>query len=165
MGKKSTGLTHTEEKKARKKRAEADYVLDTLGQESEKKAVKPVQEYIRNQKKKEKEKKDKELSILNEKRKKPKVAAYIKHLLVFIHDEILKFGMDKSYQWGVWHDGKGVRVSIRDPYKKLHQKAFFLTFNPDYDLFACQKTVWWAEDVYDGTQEKLQEELWTPLKN
>jgi hypothetical protein len=165
MGSKSAKTVHELEKDRKKKIHEQEEILDTLGQDSDKKAVRPVQEYTRKKREEEQEKTDLELEKLTKKRRGAKIAKYIEHLLTFTHDEILKIGIPVTYEWGVWYDGKGVRVSVRDKFKKLHQKAFFLTFNPDYDLFACQKTIWWVEDVYDGVEGELETDVWTPSKN
>jgi len=148
--------TKLEAEKTRKKKiGKAVEVVDATGQESDKKAAKYVIEEGKKYQKEKKKQEDIVMEDLTNKVKGPKIATYIHTLCKQAHDMVLSIGMPKEYQWGVWFDGKGIRLKVITPDKTTYNKAFKPTNDPKYDLFACNKLFWWAEDLYDGLEGNL----------
>lgn len=162
------GHTWTEDKAYQRKLKEEEEKLDTLGQESEKSAVKPVQEEVKRIEQEEKEEEARKLETLTQLRKR-KADAYKEALQHTLHDMVLGIGMEKEWQWGVWFDGKGIMMVVVDPQKERHVRAFFLTYEPQYDLHAAMVVARWVEQVYGTYQRALfikqeNEAIWTPPK-
>jgi len=158
-----------EEEKVRKKLVDDEiYKIDQMGQESEKKAAKVVKEVAEEEDKKEKEFQAKQLEILHKVKKKDK--EYKKRLLFYLHSMIEEIDWPKEYEWGIWFDGKGVRLAVKDKNKVLHQRAFQVTNDPKYDLHACLRFAVWAEDVLDLIEDRMdrmhqQGGVWLPNGN
>lgn len=150
-----------------KKVAEIEEKIDATGQESDKKAAKYVIEEGKKHQEKQKKKEEKELDNLSIKRKAPKIESYYFTLCKTIHDLVQELQFPKTYDWGVWFDGKGIVLKIRDKYKKSHIKAFKPTHEPKYDLAACYKLAWWAEDLYDAIEGNTSTNgtIWTPTNS
>lgn len=161
MNKSHTSLTKLEEERYRKKkRAEEMEKIDVLGQESDKKAVRPIQEEVKRIQEEEKKKEADRLERLDTATR--SIKSYTHEILLSLHSMIAEVGMPRSYQWGVWFDGKGVRLCIIDKYKKKHQRAYKLYHDPVIDLRGAMILALWAEDVYDMVEGQLESPIWTP---
>ena len=159
-------LTNLEKERLHKKnKAELEEKIDLLGQESDKKAKPLIIEEQKEQEKKQKQEEAEKMEKLTDARKKLK--KYIETVMTFLHGQITNVKMPLTYKWGVWYDGKGVRVAIRDKKNKLYQRAFKVTFDPKYDLFAVDEFVVWIEDIFDRSEGyvEVKENLWTPKPN
>lgn len=162
MRKKS--LTKLEADRLRKKlAAEEEEKIEVLGQESTKKSKKWIIEEAEKSKSEEKKKEEQKLEKLDDVKK--SVLTYRQHLMFYLHDLVLEIKLPKEYFWGVWYDGKGIRLTIRDKYKKLHQRAFKICYDPKYDLNKIYEFAVWAEDVYDSVERTPQKSIWTPKTN
>lgn len=144
--------------------------VEAMGQESEKKGIKATQEVMKEKEKVEKKKEEKILTLLDETRRKN--LEYRKYLLWYLHEMVSDIEWPKAYQWGVWFDGKGVILSIRDKFGKIKKRAFKVTYIPKYDANICYRFAVWAEDVLDASEGRLAQMqksgIWTPpnhLKN
>lgn len=149
----------------KKEIGEFENKIDAMGQESEKKAKKWIVEDAKENEKKENKKKDEALNQLDSKRK--QVFAYKEYVLQYLHDLILQIRLPPIYQWGVWFDGKGVKVVVIDKFKKRHVRAFRLSYSPKYDINYCYVFAVWVEDIYDRTEGNLAVQnrpsgIWTP---
>jgi ribosomal protein S20 len=137
----------------KKTKEEAIEKLEALGQESDKKAAKWVIEEGKAYEKKSKEKETRILTQLNDARH--TVYSYKETLLRLLHEGILSINMPKTYQWGVWFDGKGIVLSIKDKYGVIHKRAFVPVHDPKYDFHMVDRYVIWAEDIYDMVEGQL----------
>ncbi len=151
--------------KRKRKQAEAEEKLDVLGQESEHKAVKWIKEESKEKEKKDKKIETDRLTILDDAKNRNKI--YRQYLCQLLHDMVLSIKMTTLYQWGVWFDGKGIRLAIQDKYNKLHVRAFIISYSPEHDLNVIARFAMWAEDIYDKAEGNLAEDhtdsgLWIP---
>ena len=137
--------------------------IDVLGQESDSKAKKWIEEDVKEQQKKQQKKDDTIMEMLDDKKNKKKVSTYKQILMQLLHDEVFKIGLPHGYEWGVWFDGKGIILAIRDEKGNSHSRAFKITNDPKYDLHAVHEFVVWAEDIYDLCRGGL-DVIWTPEK-
>lgn len=151
-----------EEKIRKKLIAEEEEKLDVMGQPDEHKAVASVTEEGKKIDQEEKARRAKELEIFTKARKTNQ--NYIRTLVFALHNLVNQIPFTKGYSWGVWFDGKGVRLTIKDKYKKVHQRAFKPSFSPRYDQRKMLEFTVWAEDVYDLAEGNLQSGIWTPPK-
>jgi len=146
--------------KRKKELKEELEIIDTIGQESDSKAVPHVIEAAKINEVKEKLKEEERLNRLDSHRLYP--MEYKEELLKYLHEMLNELSFPKKWQWGCWFDGLGVRVSVVNPSDKLFSRAFRPVYDPKFDLHACYKFTRWAEDLLDmheGTQESR---IWTP---
>ncbi len=160
-------LTTYEKQKLEKKLLHTEgEKLDAMGQESEKKAKKWIIENAKEDEKKEKKKQEDQLERLDFYRKKR--TEYQRFLLFMLHDMIKEVGLPKSYQWGVWFDGKGIRVRVIDKVGKSFQRAFYISYSPIHDTEICYQFAIWVEDIYDLAEKHLlipqKKSIWSPKK-
>jgi len=152
--------------KKKRQIAEAEERLDVLGQESDKKAKKWIIEDQKEKEKVEKKKEERKLDILDETKK--NVHSYKFYLCKFLHDLVVEIRLPETYSWGVWFDGKGIRVAVVDKFKKRKDRAFRITYEPKYDLEMCYTFAQWVEDIYDMNEGDLaiddKNKIWTPHK-
>lgn len=146
-----------QEKKKKRLLAEEGEKLSVLGQESESKAAPYIKEEVARVAKEEKKKEADRLTILTDLKKKNDL--YKKHVLFYLHNMLTDIQWPRKYQWGVWFDGKGVRLKIIAPDKKVYQRAFKLSLMPKYDLNMCYVFAVWAEDMLEITSRDY---IWTP---
>lgn len=143
-----------EEEKFRKKQIEEETEkLEVLGQRSEKKAKKYVIQEAKESEKKEKEIDDIWKGILHASRKKKD--SYKKMLMTRLYKMVEEIDWPKSYEYGVWFDGKGVVLAVKDKFRKLWKRAFKPTFDVKYDSNACFRFAMWAEDILDIAEGRL----------
>lgn len=141
------------EKLRKKMVAGEEEKLDVLGQESEKKAKKWIIEEGKKTEKKEKEIEDAWQDVLHASRKKKNT--YYKKLMFRLYSMIEEIEWPKVYEYGVWFDGKGILLAVKDKFGKLWKKAFIPSFDPKFDLNACFRFAVWAEDVLDMVEGRL----------
>lgn len=144
----------------KKKAAEIEEKIEAMGQESETKARKWVREVTKEEELKAKKIEDDKLTVLDDMRK--KYLSYKGVLMQSLHDLILRIGMPSTYEWGVWFDGKGIIVAIKDKLEIRHHRAFKITNDPKYDLNAVKEFARWIEDIYDTAEGNLKHQVWTP---
>jgi len=143
-----------EEKRLRKKLAhEEAEKLEVLGQSSEKKAKKWIIEEAKKSTEKEKKIEAATMDILWT--AKHQANAYRKMLMTRLYNMLTEIDWPKTYEYGVWFDGKGIIVAVKDKFKKVWKRAFMPTRKPKYDLAACFKFAVWAEDVLDIAEGRL----------
>jgi len=143
-----------EEEKARKKlQQKEEEKLEVLGQESDKKAKKWIIEEGKNTEKEEKEHDALWHDILHKSRKKK--IDYRKMLMTRLYKMVEEIDWPESYEYGVWFDGKGVVLAVKDKFKKLWKRAFKPIHEPKYDLNACFRFAIWAEDILDINEGRL----------
>lgn len=138
--------------KGKKASEEIEKILE-MGQESESKGKKAVAEVAKENAKAEKKKEDDFMERLSSARK--KVFEYRKFLLIYLHDMVAEIDWPKVYEWGVWFDGYGVVLAVRDKYGKIHKKAFRISYEPKYDAHACYQFAVWAEDILDQAEGRF----------
>lgn len=154
--------TKLDEERVRKKIiGEEMEKLDAMGQENEHAAAHWVKEEAKKNEKDDLEKRAKEMQILDEQKKNRTI--YRQRLLSYFHDAVAEIQFPVTYQWGVWFDGKGICIAIRDRLGGFHKRAFSVSFDPKYDLYAIYSFCVWAEDVLD-TVEQSNKKIWTPTK-
>jgi hypothetical protein len=146
-------------KKLNKKLEEELEVIEATGQESEEKARKWVKEVAKTEEKKEKEKHNKRLEYLEKQRKLPKTLNYKQSLMKFLHDLILEINLPKTFSWGVWYDGVGIRVDVADPMRNVRRRAFKISYSPEHDINACYLFSFWIEKIYNDYKGN---KLWVP---
>jgi len=61
----------------------------------------------------------------------------------------------KAYEYGVWFDGKGIVLAVKDKYKKNWKRVFVPSFDPKFDLNACFRFSMWAEDILDISEGRM----------
>lgn len=138
-------------------------LLTGMGQESEKKAVKYVQEFGKLTEKKNKKKEEDALADLDGKRKYE--LTYKEAVLRYLHEMLRELSFPKLWQWGVWYDGRGIRLTIIDKKGLKYKRAFTPSHDPKYDLHACYRFARWAEEIVDIQEGvKNTKDLWTPIK-
>lgn len=146
--------------------SEEEEKIMTIGQEDEKKAMNPIREVLKEEEKKEQKKIDTTLNKLDSLTSQFK--SYKTMLMQELHDGIERLGVPKEFTWGVWFDGKGIRVCFVSPKTKTrYERAFKPTNEPQYDLNAVREFIVWAEDTIDAVapQPQKQNGLWIPNKN
>lgn len=148
-----------DEKKRKRIIGEELEKLDVLGQESDKKAVKHVQAETKRIALEEKKKEDETLEKLDSKKK--WFETYVYMLCKELHDMVVEVGLPKSVSWGVWFDGKGIVLAIRDKKKHDYRRAFAVVQDPKYDLNACLRFAIWADEVRAKIESP---DVWTPGK-
>lgn len=153
--------------KRRKKIIEEAEKIDEMGQESESKGRKAVQEVAKETEAAEKKKEDEVLNKLDSIRKNR--YTYRVFLLNYLHEMVREIKWPTTYSWGVWFDGIGIVLGVRDKFGKLHKKAFKPSYQPKFDAHACYQFAVWAEDVLDmveGSLEipKTEGGIWLPNK-
>jgi len=134
--------------------------LEATGQESDKKAVKWVKEEQKEREKKEKEIEAVKKEILENTRKKNNL--YLNSLIKCLYGMVFELEWPKEFDFGVWHDGKGIVLAIKDKEKKIYKRAFKPSFNTEYDYNACERFTVWAEGIYSLTVQD--NGIWTPGK-
>lgn len=122
-------------KNRKKKVAEEVERIETLGQESEKKAVKWVKENTKEIQAKEKEKEAGELSRLDSKKK--NIVSYKEELAKIIYDRLAKNLWPKGYKYLVNTSPKGIGIFIKNAQGKEYGRGMLVTFMPEYDLNAA----------------------------
>jgi hypothetical protein len=160
MRKRNKPVLDSDKRKQKMKVEEEVEKIEVLGQESESKAAPFIQEELKKNFKEGKEKEARILEELHAKRKLPKVQEYIKMLLFTLHDEIQAIKPQPKTDWAVYHDGKGIVVMIQKPGEKKKIRAFRMTYEPKYDLFAASELLRWAEDIIDPDKP----DIWMPTK-
>jgi hypothetical protein len=138
--------------------------LEVLGQESEKKAKKWIIEEGKKSEKRGKEAEAAAMDILWS--HKSERYAYKRMLLNKLYSMIAEIDWPYTYEYGVWFDGKGIVVAIKDRYGKLHKRAFIPSHEPKYDLNACFRFSIWAENILDLVEGSLngKGEIWLPSR-
>lgn len=144
-----------EEKKRKKKIAEELEKIDTLGQDSEKKAVKWIKEVDKERIKEEKETESQEISSLTSKKK--QVVTYKEELARILYKRLVKNVWPKGYRFIVNVTPKGLEVHIRNQKNKWYGKGISVTFMPEYDLNAAVILVLQADNTL-AVSEKLAKE-------
>ncbi len=138
--------------------------IEAMGQESEVKGKKATQEVVKEKQQIEKKKEEIVLDTLDTLRK--RALEYRKFLLIYLHNMVLEISWPQGYKWGVWYDGKGTRLSIKNKFGKLYQRAFRISYQPKYDSHMCYVFAVWAEDVLDLSEGRLSitqnKGIWTP---
>jgi hypothetical protein len=155
-------------KNQKHKVAEEEERLDILGQSSDRKAAKWIIEDAKEKEKDAQSERADSLTKLQDKRK--QVKGYKEILMTNLYQMVDEIRWPKEYEYGVWYDGKGVILAIKDKRRKLHKRAFKPCFIPKIDFAACQKFAVWAEDVLDAIEGRLstaQSEggIWLPKKS
>lgn len=143
------------EKEKRKKKLLVEEMerLDVLGQENEHKAAKWVIEEGKRTEKEEKGKEAVRLTQLQDNRR--TIKGYKETLMTQLFTVVEKIGWPQGYEYGVWFDGKGVILAIKDKYKKLHKRAFKPTGDPKLDANASLIFAVWAEDILDTCEGNM----------
>ena len=139
---------------------EEEEKLDAMGQESESKGIKATKKIMDDFNKSEEKKKIDELNKFDMSRR--HVFTYNELLCRTLHQLILNIQMPSIYEWGVWFDGKGIILAIRDKKKVLHRRAFRPCHDPIHDRNAIKTLALWAEDLYDKCEGVLVSDIWTP---
>lgn len=137
--------------------------LEVIGGQSESKAIKALDEFSKQQEKLQKEKDAKLLDQLEHSKKKK--ITYEQKLLEVFHTMLLDVEIPKDYDWGIWFDGTGIRLTLKDRQKKLHTRAFIPSHNPEQDLKACYIYTYWLDDTIEQLDVIKTDSLWTPPKN
>ena len=146
--------TKLEEEKVRKKLIqEEEEKLDVLGQKSDKKAKKWIIEEGKNTEKKEKETDAVWQDVLHSSRKKK--TDYYTKLMFRLKGMVDEIDWPKAYEYGVWFDGKGIVLAVKDKYKKNWKRVFVPSFDPKFDLNACFRFSMWAEDILDISEGRM----------
>lgn len=146
--------------KIKKLQKEEEEKVMMMGDESEEKGIKATKEIMDDFNKKQKQKEIDELNRLDMNRR--RIFTYTDLLQHTLHELILNIRMPKEYEWGVWFDGKGIILAIRDKNKVLHKRAFRPCHDAIHDRNAIKTLALWAEDIYDKCEGKLQPGIWTP---
>ena len=151
-----------EEEKKKKLLGEHEKKIEILGQESESKAKKYVIEEAKEADKQEQKKKDEGMNVLDNYRN--QVQSYKFYLCKFLHDLIIEVRFPITYRWGVWFDGKGIRVAVVDKKGKKYKRAFRISYEPQYDINMCYQFAVWADDIYDLAEGNISQNpnIWTP---
>lgn len=144
-----------EEKKRKKKIAEEVERLETLGQESEKKAVKWVKENTKEEKKKEKEIEATDLTRLYSKKR--LFLTYKEELAKILYERLRKNIWPKGYHYVVTTSPKGIAVFIKNPQNKWYSRGISLSYIPEYDLNAAVVLVIQADNTL-AVSEKIAKE-------
>lgn len=128
-----------------KKLAEEEEKLDVLGQESDHKAVKWIQEEGKKNQEEEKKKKDQITQVLKDLVPK-KESSYIQTLVNNMYQALTEVDWNYGWKYMSWFDGKGIRVILKHG-EKNWQRAFKISYAPKYDLNAVARFAVWAEDT------------------
>ena len=154
-------LAPTELRKKRKLALqEAEEKIDLMGNETESDGRRATQEIMKIEEKIEEKKKIDELNRFDMSRR--SVYTYKELLQVSLHNLVQNIQMPITYQWGVWFDGKGIILVIKDKKGLVHKRAFKPSTNPVLDQNAVKTLALWAEDVFDKCEGKLESSIWTP---
>jgi len=135
-------------------------ILEEMGTESEGKGRAAVQEAGKREIAEMKKEQEDELNKFDMARK--SVFTYKDMLQVALHELVNNIGMPSSYQWGVWFDGRGIIIVVKDRRGMVHKRAFRPSMNPLADQNAIKTLALWAEDIYDKCEGKLEPTIWTP---
>ena len=138
--------------------------LEWTGQENEKKGAKAICEVMKEEEEKKEREKNRRLEVLDAIRKKN--IKYRENLLFLLHDGLKRLEWTGGWEWGVWFDGFGVLVSIKDHNGQIHKRAFKIIYETCYDYHAVNVFIRWADDLIDLLSIKKTEQLdiWTPSK-
>lgn len=160
---KTSKMSPTELRKFKKiKLQEEEEMVEKMGSETESEGRKTTQEVMSKEEKERKKREEDALNYLDMYRRKRQ--AYLEIVQMALHQLILNIGMPNTYSWGVWYDGKGIILAIRDKNKKLNIRAFRPSMDPVIDRNAVKTLALWGEDVYDKCEGNLQSSIWTPQK-
>lgn len=154
-----------EEDKKKMSAGEEGEMIDTMGQSSEKKGIQAVQEVMKEDEIKNNKRKELELEVLD--KVKNQNAAYRETIIYMLHDKVAGVEFPKGWSWGVWFDGKGAVVAVRDSGGKNYKRAFRITYETKYDYQAIFKFADWVEDLVLEFKENHnpQMSIWTPNKS
>jgi hypothetical protein len=154
-------LAPTELRKKRKLALqEQEEKIDLMGSESEVDGKTAVQEITKIEQEIEEKKKIDELNRFDMARR--SVYSYKELLQISLHNLVKNINMPITYQWGVWFDGKGIIIVIKDKKGVVHKRAFKPSTNPLVDQNAVKTLALWAEDVFDKCEGKLESSIWVP---
>jgi len=157
-------LAPTELRKKRKLALQEEVEkVEAMGDESESKAREAIRQLEAIEKEKAKKRSDEELNRFD--MAKRGIATYKELLQISLHNLVDNIQMPATYQWGVWFDGRGIVLVIKDKKGVVHKRAFKPATNPILDQNAIKTLALWAEDVYDKCEGKLESPIWTPNKN
>jgi len=163
MRKITSRMSPTQLRHYRKMKAlEEEEIIEKVGSETESEGRKATQELDKVKKEEDKKREEDALNFLDMNRR--KLLAYREILQEALHQLILNIGMPITYRWGVWYDGKGIILAIRDKFNKLHVRAFKPNLDPQIDRNAVKTLALWGEDVYDKCEGNLASNIWTPPK-
>lgn len=160
---KKIGLTKIEKEKQLKKeeREETEY-LEAAGQESEAKAKKWVEKSVEAEERKQEQEKGKELELLNYLRTQKLFAQdrkYRNALVKILTSFSQEIDWTADYYWGVYSDGIGIIAWVKNG-RDFFRRAFRISYEPKYDLRACELYAVWLEDLFDKSEGSLEGEIW-----
>ena len=131
-------MTRLQEEKLRKRAiAEEEERLDVIGQESDKRAIKWVQEEAKVAKTKGR----KQIGLDQEKLDTSRKGSYLNYKKAFgklIYDKFAKLSWPKGFRYGIYITKKGIECHIYDPFKRKFARGITPTYDPKYDLNAAQ---------------------------
>jgi hypothetical protein len=157
---KKKALSPTEERKLRKlKLQEEEEKINLMGSETESEGRKATQAIMEDEKKKEKKNIIDELNRLDMQKK--SIKTYTDLLQFSLHNLVYNIQMPNTYQWGVWFDGRGIVLAIKDKNGVLKKRAFRPSHDPLIDHNAVKTLALWAEDLFDKCEGKLGPHIYT----
>lgn len=125
--------TLEQEREKRRLRGETEELLDAMGDESDKKAVKVVQEYVKEQKSLEQE--QREMDVAQLKHFSNSRQAYQRYLIVVLHRFVKDEDIPKKYPLYVDSTDQGIVLGIAGT---EYLAAFKTSGMPYYDIHACK---------------------------
>ena len=144
-----------DEKKRRKKVEEELERIDTVGQESEKKAVKWVKESAQIDANKEREVEATDLSVLNSNKR--TIITYKEELAKIIHRRMEKNKWPPEYKFVVNSSPKGIGIFIRNKSKKWFGRGMAITNEPILDLNAAAVLILQADNTIVVSEKMAKE--------
>lgn len=145
--------------------AEEQEKIETLGQDSNKKAKKWVEEEIKEQDKQEKKHQDDAMEILTDARK--KIFTYKDALLKEMRREMINWLEDlpQGFTWHAMYTSKGLVLWLRNNKGEWYAKGLKLSGEPKYDLNGIARLIVSAiKEANDQVKPKKTDGIILPYK-
>lgn len=155
-------LTHQKQQELRKNVAEEAEQIETLGQESEEKAVKWVQEVEKEREHEETEKSAEEHWILHD--NKQKFFTYQNAVLTTCRRRMVEYDefVPKGFYWiaqlRITKKLRGLEIWIRDPKDRFYCKAMKISGDPVFDLNWIDNAIQYGLNQMDELDQKYKAE-------
>ena len=146
---------------AKKKRSLSEQAeeIDAMGQDSETKAVKWVQERAKEDEKDENETIAQETWKLQDSRK--KVFTYRDALVQAMVRRMLEYDLPKGFAWKIETPQQDIILVIGDPKGQMYARGLKPIGEPKYDLNAIDRVIWKALDAIDHLEQHYAKPVFT----